>query len=671
MTNQHIPHITIIGGGFSGTLLSLQLIQKSNIPLKISIIEKSSAYAKGVAYGTKNPKHLLNVPVEKMGALNDDPLHFYTWIKENPDRWRNLDLEFQHLEINIGDFVPRIIYGAYLTDLWHKILSEAKVKNCEIAVYQDEAVNVEVLGDKKFKIQTSSSISLISDYVVLATGVPGNKEFKIDVKSENYIHNIWSEKISEIKPNSTIALIGTGLTTIDAIINCKHAINPKFIAISKHGKWPQIHIKNLPSYPNFLDENLLPKKALDLFRIVRSEVKSAQKQGINWRSVLDSLRPITVAIWEILSLEEKKKLLKLISGFWNTHRHRRPEIDLREVENAELLAGSIVSIETNNPNGVKIKYQLRGQSSIKQVIVDYVINCAGPELNVLKNNSLLFKNLISNHLILSDPLHLGLQADIKGRVLGNGNGKIFAIGLLLTGCRFETVAVPELRNQCSVVADEILKINLQGLKLMSENTMQKLSNEKFAELKNSSYVIDTRQPEIFASCHVKDSINIPGGGSFCGWAGMIVPGDQPIILILENEDTLLETIEQLSLVGLTNISGFIVWDRNIHNQMDTLELLTPKDLKIANDVFIIDVRTPSEWNHGHISSAHHMELAKFKDLISQVPQNQKIATICGSGFRASIAASLLQKNGFDDVANVQGGMQAWRQANLPVIKGTL
>jgi hydroxyacylglutathione hydrolase len=206
---------------------------------------------------------------------------------------------------------------------------------------------------------------------------------------------------------------------------------------------------------------------------------------------------------------------------------------------------------------------------------------------------------------------------------------------------------------------------------MSENTMEKLSNEKFAELKNSHYVIDTRQPEVFAACHVKDSINIPAGGSFCGWAGMVVPADEPLIIILENENVWLETIEQLSVVGLLNVTGFIVWNRNIHKEMDSLELLTPRQLSQTPDVFIIDVRTASEWNHGHISTANHMELLKFKDLITQIPQNKKIAITCGSGFRASIAASLLQKNGFEDVANVQGGMQAWKQANLPVITGTL
>lgn len=197
--------------------------------------------------------------------------------------------------------------------------------------------------------------------------------------------------------------------------------------------------------------------------------------------------------------------------------------------------------------------------------------------------------------------------------------------------------------------------------------MQELSLEKFNELKTSSYLIDTREPEIFATCYIKNSINIPGGGSFCAWAAMVIPHQQPLILIVENQDSVLETVELLSLVGLKNIAGFVVFDRKLSNEMDSLELLPPKELNVTKNVFIVDVRTQAEWNFGHIQSAHHIELSKFNDLIQSIPADQKVATICGSGFRASIAASILQKQGYKDVANVQGGMLAWKKSNLPVV----
>lgn len=196
--------------------------------------------------------------------------------------------------------------------------------------------------------------------------------------------------------------------------------------------------------------------------------------------------------------------------------------------------------------------------------------------------------------------------------------------------------------------------------------MQKLTADQFFELQNSSFIIDTRQPEIFARCYIKDSVNIPGEGAFCGWAGMVVPHDKDIILIVENEETVLEIVQQLKLIAITKVVGYMVWDRNLKTEMDSLELLPVKDLASLKDVLIVDVRTMPEWKMGHIQKAEHKELSDLKDWIKDLPSDVKIATICGSGYRSSIAASILQKNGYEDVASIQGGMQAWKKANFPI-----
>lgn len=195
---------------------------------------------------------------------------------------------------------------------------------------------------------------------------------------------------------------------------------------------------------------------------------------------------------------------------------------------------------------------------------------------------------------------------------------------------------------------------------------QKLSAKEFIELQSSHFVIDTRMPEVFASCHIKNSVNIPSSDAFCGWAGLVAPRNQPILLIVENESVLPEIKELLLSVGFTDVTSYIVWDRNLQVEMDSLELLPVTDLLANPDVFIVDVRSFAEWTLGHIGSAHHMELSKLNEWIRTIPKDKKVATICGSGFRSSIAASILQKNNHPDVASVQGGMNAWRRANLPI-----
>ena len=82
--------------------------------------------------------------------------------------------------------------------------------------------------------------------------------------------------------------------------------------------------------------------------------------------------------------------------------------------------------------------------------------------------------------------------------------------------------------------------------------------------------------------------------------------------------------------------------------------------------FVLDVRTGSEWSAGHIDGAHHIHGGLLEERFEEVPKDRPVAVICGSGYRASIAASFLKSRGYRDVANVLGGMSGWKAAGLPV-----
>ena len=96
-----------------------------------------------------------------------------------------------------------------------------------------------------------------------------------------------------------------------------------------------------------------------------------------------------------------------------------------------------------------------------------------------------------------------------------------------------------------------------------------------------------------------------------------------------------------------------VWD--LHRRMEENPQL-----------LILDVRQPGEWNAGHIEGALHITGAELPSRIEDVPKDRAVATICGSGFRSSVSASLLMHYGHKQVYNVLGGMTAWKAAGLPV-----
>ena len=123
-----IDSIAIIGGGFCGTMLAVNLINKTQKPLQIYLIEKGPHLAKGVAYSTKNAFHLLNVPAAKMGAFADKPEHFFKWLMDNERLWRGLHPRFKHLAIEPHSYVPRMLYGIYLESIWQEAMQQALEK---------------------------------------------------------------------------------------------------------------------------------------------------------------------------------------------------------------------------------------------------------------------------------------------------------------------------------------------------------------------------------------------------------------------------------------------------------------------------------------------------------------------------------------------------------------
>jgi hydroxyacylglutathione hydrolase len=82
---------------------------------------------------------------------------------------------------------------------------------------------------------------------------------------------------------------------------------------------------------------------------------------------------------------------------------------------------------------------------------------------------------------------------------------------------------------------------------------------------------------------------------------------------------------------------------------------------------VLDVRTEKEWNGGHIEGAIHIHGGQLQERFADVPRDKPVAVVCGSGYRASIAASFLKREGYEDVSNVMGGMTAWKAAELPTV----
>lgn len=185
--------------------------------------------------------------------------------------------------------------------------------------------------------------------------------------------------------------------------------------------------------------------------------------------------------------------------------------------------------------------------------------------------------------------------------------------------------------------------------------------------------LDVRPKEAFAGAHVPNSINIPLGDNLPTWAGWVLPYDSPLMIVANDAGEVRDAATHLIRIGLDDICGYLDggirdWEQQGY-PIQTLDTMSVHDLherhKGPGELTVLDVRTQEEWDDGHIDGAIHIHGGQLQQRMEEVPRDKPVAVVCGSGYRASIAASFLQRAGYDDVTNIPGGMKAWTCSSLP------
>lgn len=183
-------------------------------------------------------------------------------------------------------------------------------------------------------------------------------------------------------------------------------------------------------------------------------------------------------------------------------------------------------------------------------------------------------------------------------------------------------------------------------------------------------IVDLRPSSQFAEKHLPGSINIPLYDSFTNWAGWLVGYDKEIILIGSAENIPIAK-KYLQSIGIDQITGFIEPDDALAAETESYDQLGVEELydNLDNNAYhLIDVRNQDEWEGGKIPGAHHQMLGTLPDHLDELPDDKTYLVHCRTGRRSSIAASVLQANGFKNVKNVAGGYLAWAKENLPIEK---
>lgn len=188
-------------------------------------------------------------------------------------------------------------------------------------------------------------------------------------------------------------------------------------------------------------------------------------------------------------------------------------------------------------------------------------------------------------------------------------------------------------------------------------------------------IIDLRRPEAFGGAHIPNALNIGAGQNLSMWAGWVVPYDRPILLVGEENTDIEQARRSLIRVGFDDIRGYLKGGMRTWIEAGFEQAHVPQQSvrelfqKLEEKPFVLDVRSTSEWKFGHIEGAVHIPGGELPKKIDEVPKDKPVHVVCGSGYRSSIASSVLANGGLKNITNVIGGMGAWNAQNLPTTRG--
>jgi glyoxylase-like metal-dependent hydrolase (beta-lactamase superfamily II)/rhodanese-related sulfurtransferase len=201
-----------------------------------------------------------------------------------------------------------------------------------------------------------------------------------------------------------------------------------------------------------------------------------------------------------------------------------------------------------------------------------------------------------------------------------------------------------------------------------------LSPGDFAErLAGGALVLDVRDKQAYGAGHLPASVNIGLGGSFASWCGSLLPLEGPLILVAEDEAGIAEARMRLARVGLHSVEGWLAggiaaW-RDAGRPLAELPQVEVTELarrlgEGGRSPTVLDVRGPGEHAGGHVPGAVNVPLPELEQRLGELDRSRPMAVICASGYRSSAACGLLRRAGFEELANVAGGTNAWVAAGF-------
>ncbi len=457
------PRIAVVGGGFSGAVFAVQLLHKAVRPFSITVIEPRDNLGAGVAYGTSDPAHRINVPASRMIVFPEDPTDFDRWFRGSPE----LDADPDAIWHDGHAYPSRAAFGRYIAGL---LASAAASRPDRTISHRRTAATSVRRHAGGYTIDLGDGSRLEADLVVLAVShpppaVPGIVSAALG-EAADVIANPWRrDALTAVDADDDVLIMGTGLTMADVVASLTlRGHRGKIVAFSRRGLLSRGHAGFTNPYPWF-GENSPPLSALALVRRLRSLIEEAARQGLPWQGVIDDVRAHGRRVWRALPPAERARLLRHLRPFWDVHRYRiAPQVETviqQRQENGSLrvLAASLQSLDRQDGKiGATLRPRHAAAGVLETIVVDKVIVTTGPAHGDVISGNPALASLAKAGLLSADPLGLGIAVNAVSEVIaadGSTAETLLVAGPLAREQYGELMGLPQVSAHALEIAEKV------------------------------------------------------------------------------------------------------------------------------------------------------------------------------------------------------------------------
>lgn len=453
-----MTRIAVIGGGAAGaSVLGELLRQYTGNGLELTWFAGRRSTGRGIAYSTQSEHHLLNVRAAGMGLFADDVGAFFQYASS------------RHPHAKGSDFVPRAWFGDFIETTLGALVETARTRGHTLTTVQDEAIAVRGSDALGYVVTSRDGDDVHADAVVLAVGaLPPSPlaEASHEARcSGAYALDPWQWPKANEAPRHVVVL-GAALTAIDTILDiAERWPEARITAVSRRGRLPTTHL-DTPGEPYAHPQDLVDAMLArpDLRHWLRLLRETSAEPGLDWRALMDGLRPSTPRLWQALSEHERARFLRHLRPLWDLHRHRLPPRTTRAIEalrvsgRLEVVAARIAGIDGAGPLEVRLR-RPRGAGELR-LEADLVIQATGLNTSVGDTQHRLVRQILDEGIARADALGLGLAADASGLLLrpdGSTSTHLRIVGTLLRGALWECTGLAEIRAGARALARDLVE----------------------------------------------------------------------------------------------------------------------------------------------------------------------------------------------------------------------